>query len=64
MKVLKILIVFPLILSLYACAVTYHSAEGTNEGGIKFFRDIYKKESALKKEIKSIVQENQNKKNQ
>ena len=44
--------------------LTYHSAEGTNEGGIKFFRDIYKKESALKKKIKSIVQENQNKKNQ
>jgi hypothetical protein len=36
MKVLKILIVFPLILSLYACAVTYHSAEERVSG----YRDL------------------------
>ena len=44
--------------------IAYHSAEGTNEGGIKFYRDIYRKETDLKNEIKKIVQENPNKTNQ
>lgn len=43
--------------------IAYHSAEGTNDGRMKFYRDIYRKETDLKNEIKKIVQENQNKTN-
>jgi len=39
--------------------ISYHSAEGTNDGRMKFYRDIYRKETDLKNEIKKIVQENQ-----
>ncbi|MEN8927508.1 MAG: L,D-transpeptidase family protein [Flavobacteriales bacterium] len=35
--------------------ITYHSAEGTKDGRIQFFRDIYKKEKGIKSAIKSIV---------
>ncbi len=40
----------------------YYSCEGTSKGQIKFYRDIYKKESKVKKEIENIIKENQNKK--
>ena len=44
--------------------ISYHSAEGTNDGRMKFYRDIYRKETDLKNEIKKIVQENQYRTNQ
>lgn len=44
--------------------IAYHSAEGTNDGKMKFYRDIYRKETDMKNLIKKIVQENQNRTNQ
>ena len=44
--------------------IAYHSAEGTPEGRIRLYRDIYRKESDLKKAIKNIVKDNQSKMNQ
>jgi len=40
----------------------YYSCEGTSNGQMRFYRDIYKKETKVKKQIENLIAENQNKK--
>jgi murein L,D-transpeptidase YcbB/YkuD len=40
----------------------YYSCEGTSNGQMKFYRDIYKKETKVKMAIENLIAENQNKK--
>lgn len=43
--------------------IRYYSCEGTPEGNMIFFRDIYKKETPVREKIEEIMAENQHRKN-